>query len=754
MQNRARPESESPPPAAGPGALFVLAGAAFTLLLGMWITLQGGLAPASPDGFARMLLTLIFAAPLVAGQWLAAAGWGWAIGRVLGLRGPNGWIGRLGAGLAALLFVDAGLGLVGLLNAYTTWGMAGAGAAILAWRVTRPEVQERMHRHGPLQLSWAMIVGGFPLGVLLVASTCPVGSLWRIEALGYDALSYHLQLPREWLEGGRIVGLQHNVYSYLPNLVEAGYMAIGAMAGSMVEGVYAAQMFHASAALFTAAAVAGIVRAALSGVGGEAAQQSLQPAAKVSAGLAGALVLALPWTLVVASLAYDEMFGLAFAAAAIAVLFSPAGRGWRAAGLAGFLAGAATLAKLPMGPMLALPIGLTILLGLDVAKSPSAEPSPPPRRFPAAISRAGIALLVGLLTLSPYFIRNAAWTASAGHPGNPVFPFAAKRLGEAHWTDFEVNRWNAAHGHAADGTSPWRNFDRQWLRHPGYGALGGVKASFIGKERFNIARFQREYGFPLIPLAAVLGFAAAMATPGLRRLALAMAIFLACQVVFWMTGTHQQSRFLVPSLLPLCVLVGFALHFVARMVERWLSPSAQERALFLPGSLAPAMGVALVTACAVNGLNLLRVQTIVDLNVWEISGAMVMPDRVERLGPDDTVLGNHPLSHLPRESLTYSLGDCSRLLLIRRPIYYETAFDRCLLGQVMRAHGHDARAVAADLRERGITHLWVAWTELDRLHQTYGFDPDVTPASVAALAKDWNVIIDGGRIYTLFAVPR
>ncbi|MCX5661600.1 MAG: hypothetical protein NTW19_18135 [Planctomycetota bacterium] len=759
------PSAPAPLPQRGPFAIVV--GSFLLLLAGLWLAQQDGPFPASPDSFARALLILLGAAPLVVGQWIAAAGLGWLIRRVIGLNGPYAWVAQLGAGLAALLMLDAGLGLAGMLNAYTAWGLVILGAGLLAWQASQPENRRRLQGTDLPAPPWAILAAAPSLGILLVACACPVSTLWRIEAYGYDVLSYHLQLPREWLAMGHIAGLKHNVYSYLPNLVEAGYMAIGAMAGSMVEGVYAAQMFHASAAVFAAVAVGATVDAAIVAASPEGAlvDRSMIHSRQTTAGLAGALLLAMPWTLFVGSLAYDEMFALAFAAAATTLLFSPFGPSFRGAAMIGFLAGAAALAKLPMGPMIALPLGLALLLGLNRGAwltsslaNRTGYPSRADIKF-TSITLAAVALLTGLLTLSPYFIRNAMWTADANHLGNPVFPFAAKTLGSAHWTPTEVDRWNAAHGHASDGASPLHSLDRQWLRNPGYGAVGGSPPSFAGKDRFNIARFQREFGFPLLWLAAAAGAVAALSTPRLRRPALAMLLMLACQIAFWLLGTHQQSRFLVPSLLPQAVLIGLLLE---RLASRGTSakatppesPLAKTPLIKIRRAAAPALGVALVAACAFNNLQILGAQTIADLKVWQLTGSLLMPDQLDRAGDDMSFIGNSPISQLPPDSLTYSLADCSRLLFIRRRVLYETAFDRCLLGDLSREHHGDPLAVTAALRARGVTHLWVAWFELDRLHQTYGFDPDVTTRSVAELTKGWRVVTQGDNFYTLFALPR
>ena len=52
------------------------------------------------------------------------------------------------------------------------------------------------------------------VAVLLVAACSAPGWLWASEFGGYDALSYHLQLPKEWLHLKKITTLDHNVYSH------------------------------------------------------------------------------------------------------------------------------------------------------------------------------------------------------------------------------------------------------------------------------------------------------------------------------------------------------------------------------------------------------------------------------------------------------------------------------------------------------------------------------------------------------------
>ena len=53
--------------------------------------------------------------------------------------------------------------------------------------------------------------------MLVVAACAAPGWLWQTEFGGYDAMAYHLQLPREWFEQGRITTSTWNVYSAMPN---------------------------------------------------------------------------------------------------------------------------------------------------------------------------------------------------------------------------------------------------------------------------------------------------------------------------------------------------------------------------------------------------------------------------------------------------------------------------------------------------------------------------------------------------------
>src|SRR5947208_2860319 len=76
----------------------------------------------------------------------------------------------------------------------------------------------------PLGGEWLLVLAAPLLGMMIVGASVVPGLLWKPEdPHPYDVLEYHLQIPREWYEAGRIVPLHHNVFCYFPNGVELHY---------------------------------------------------------------------------------------------------------------------------------------------------------------------------------------------------------------------------------------------------------------------------------------------------------------------------------------------------------------------------------------------------------------------------------------------------------------------------------------------------------------------------------------------------
>lgn len=691
--------------------------ATLVLLCSMWVANQGGLAPLVPAKFAASLYLILTSLPSVTALWLAALGFGWPLRRLLVPELPARLVLQAGLGMAALLLLNW-LVLWGIGSATpVVWGLVGAGVLLGVAQlvvVNRKPEQPRI-ASPPRALPWSLALPAVPLGVLLVAVTLPPGTLWRVEAFGYDVLSYHLQIPREWLAGGGMLPLRHNVYSFLPGLLEAGYTTVAALqGGGVVDAVYACQLFHASLAIYAALAIG-------SAVATLAASSELRHAAGAGC-VAAAVFLAVPWTLITGSLAYNEMGVMAFAAAAVVVLLDVRSERPRAAAAIGFLCGAATLVKPTAGFLVAVPLGLVLLTRLNHA----VRWRSPPAMREAAIA-AVVAGTVGLLTLSPYLVRNYAWT------GNPVFPFATGTLGLGHWDAELADRWDRGHGLASDREQPLgESLARQWLFNAGYGAVGGEPTP---RESRNIARFPREYGVPILWLAVGLAALFTVRQLRLRRAVGAMLLVLGLQLAFWLAATHLQSRFLVPTVLPACVIIGLGFATLRQLCG--------ERLRIVP----PIAALTLVLTVASHGLVLFWEQT----TPVAVEGRRVPAPPfvlVDALGE----ISRSPLDELPRSSKVLLVADNSSLLYIDPAIVYNTAFDANPLGTILRDAGDDPAAVTARLRELGVTHVWVHWSELDRLHATYGFDRDVTEPRLRQLATAWRTVTDS-RVATLYALP-
>jgi hypothetical protein len=264
------------------------------------------------------------------------------------------------------------------------------------------------------------------------------GWLWASEFGGYDALSYHLQLPQEWLRGGRIAPVEHNVYSFLPGYVEAAFAHLGAMTlAPRPDGLLAGDGWRLIACHALHAGIT-LVAAWLSGTLARrlAIRAGLRPRGVAMAGLVGAgVALTTPWAVVAGSLAYNEGAVNALLAGALLVCAQPGLSPGRRGVLVGALVGVACGCK----PTALFFAGAPAALGLLAGVGPEGR-----RRLARAIA---LGALAGGIALAPWLVRNAM------HVGNPVFPFASELFGTSHWSAEQAERYAAAHrfdGSAAD----------------------------------------------------------------------------------------------------------------------------------------------------------------------------------------------------------------------------------------------------------------------------------------------------------------
>jgi len=450
----------------------------------------------SPVGAIVSLLQTLIAASITPALWLlASVGFGAAA------------LKRLVPDESRSLALCAGVGIgihLTLAHAIGASGLYSSGFRLVAsWLPVVTGIVLLILQRGSIRVDrsafgWPTLLAIPAVALLAVASAQPAGAIWASEAHAYDSLSYHLQLPKEWLAMGAVRPLAHNAYSFLPSYMESAYTQLFAMHSRALDGamvpMFSAHILHA---LF--AVVAGLIGARfVTDRGGNGVW--VLP-----------VVIAVPWSVVVGSLAYNEMALAVCAASALIVLFDDKIPTARRGVLLGFLMGVAASAKPTAMFTLAVPMGVASLFMVK------------PRAWAVFFISASIA---GALTLCPWLIRN--WIAS----GNPVFPYLTGLFGAAHWTAEQAARWAGAHTENAG------IVDRLSL-------LAGDRG--FGHRQWGIFA-------PLVGLA----FVACVATVRTRRVALVLGTVLLVQIVAWLSVGHLQSRFLLPMLIPGVCLIALS----------------------------------------------------------------------------------------------------------------------------------------------------------------------------------------------------
>jgi hypothetical protein len=350
---------------------------------------------------------------------------------------------------------------------------------------------------------WLLLLSCAALGLSSIAALLPPGVLWGDEPNGYDVLEYHLQIPREWYELGRIVPLHHNVFSFFPFNVEMHYLLAMALHGGPWSGMHLAQLMHVAFIALTVLAIYALI-----------AERS-KPLAIIAATAAATV----PWMGLLAPVAYDEGGLLLWGTLAVGLSLRGSGN-WRSMSLAGVMAGFACGAKLTAVPIVLLAVPL-IHLALACH-----TPQPPQRRarFSKHVLPSAAYLLAASLVFSPWLLKNIAWV------GNPVFPEETSLLGRGDWSQTQVDRWIRANHLPRP--------DQQNL--PGRAAAG-----------WNQILADWRYGFVLLPLAI---FSAALTWKD-RQTAVLFLLLIAL-AIFWLFFTHLQSRFFILAIPLSALLIG------------------------------------------------------------------------------------------------------------------------------------------------------------------------------------------------------
>jgi hypothetical protein len=628
-----------------------------------------------------------------------------------------GWLGALGGPLGGIVaWVPIALGL-------------GAWLPMLARLVRDP-------RQITLRTPVASLLLIVPIAVLITASLAPPGWLWASEYGGYDSLSYHLQLPQEWLALGRITPVEHNVYSFHPLYIESAFYHLGVMTAAPLPSVTArvpnepwglaawdgwrlisCHLLHAGLTILAAWAIGQLATRWLTRPTDTQASPPIDeppgPTMDRNGWLAwiiSAIVLATPWTVVVGSLAYNEMgLMLLFAGAMLAAIDHTMSPAWRW-GLAGWLVGVACGCKATALLFAGVPVGLVLMA------------STPRTSVPKGLL---IGIIAGVMALAPWLVRNAQVS------GNPVFPAASGFFGQGHWNQEQVERFARAHtfsGSLVERVSlmvkPDTSDPMASAASP-VSAEGQPKAETPSGVHRGLAHPQWGVFFLACAAACVVGLAR-----GATRTWIILPIAaLIIQLVLWLGVTHIQSRFLIPMIVPGALLLATAFGGL------W------------PARLASGLLVLLA---------ILQTAWLARLFMLEQGGeaSRLLPVGPGAFSGQAFRAGIERLPGVDREStLSQSsaylytavrLQPIDKLLLMAdgAPLYfscqtvYTTTWDTSPLIRVIREHPSAPNRWTPELRASGITHMLVHVSELDRLMRSGFVDPALAPFSEPGSVQD------------------
>ncbi len=355
-----------------------------------------------------------------------------------------------------------------------------------------------------------LIVCPFLVLALLAASNAP-GLIWVEEGFGYDVLEYHLQLPKEYMEAGRIEYVPHNVYANFPANVEMLYLLAMIVTDDARDIGGVANMIHLMFAVLTVfgAWVIGSWWSCRAGV-----------MCAVSIATAG-------WLAYLSGLAYVEngmlFFGMAATAALLRLMPMPGNAApqpssdSRWAAFAGLAAGFACGCKYTALPLIALPLCATVLLT-------------PNQSIGRRIALAAVFATATLATFAPWLIKNTAMT------GNPVFPLANTLFDASPpgWGEDQTQRWDEGH-------SVSQGEGEVGVR------LGGLWHHVLWDKYHRFG--------PMVFLLALVGLCGRR----VDRTDMVLLGILVIQLLLWLFATHLLARFAVVLLLPLCLLCGRAI---------------------------------------------------------------------------------------------------------------------------------------------------------------------------------------------------
>lgn len=602
-------------------------------------------------------------------------------------------------GLATISLLMLGLGLAGQLTRWPLAIILSGAAALEAWQTIRdrrlnaPSIANPASRQVTRSakkaeandersgnwLPWVVLVAVVPFVVCLMLGAMS-------PQTDFDVIEYHLGGPKEWFQQGRIVRLPHNVYTNFPFLTEMLLLVGMVLYGDWNSGALAGQAVIAGFAPLTALGLYATGRRWFSARAGS---------------LAALIWLTTPWAYRISIIAYAEG-GLAcymFASLAIGLrihwgtsdesqtaaengssnpYWTDVPRGLPL--LAGLLAGSAMACKYTGLISAILPVA-SLIVG-------SAMRGAGQRGKLILRGLAMFAVGVGL-AIGPWLLKNALET------GNPVYPLA--------WSIF------GGDGRDAAMNAQWRHGHSSHYKHP-LDRVWDLPVKLTDVMANNDWHSDLMFAFAPIALLAIW-----------RRKVWCVWAYVGWQFASWFLFTHHIDRFYVPMFPAVALLAGAGAAWLMNFrVAGWC-------------------GVLLIVVSILFNAEVMQLQGVTGFN----AGRMDLHAAADMVTPPSQRWLNEEFAagRLPSDFKVLCVGEAA-LFHARFPYIYNTVFDRSRFEQwfAERTESGDVRLRPADqirltLREHGITHVLVNWSEILRYREpgSYGYTDFAHPDWFAKL---------------------
>jgi hypothetical protein len=523
---------------------------------------------------------------------------------------------------------------------------------------------------------------GSPLAIVIVWGA-------MLPPVDFDVREYHLQVPKEWFQRGHIEYLPHNVYGNMPLGTEALSLPAMAVIPGPRDWWWGALVGKTLIALFSLWSALLLVAAG---------QRWLSTSAGVAAGL---IYLSTPWVCQVSLNGLNDVALGFFLSAALYVTLlwwqsrqlpptQPANSA-RSTGLlvlAGWLAGASITCKYTGLIYVVLPLGfLVAAIASSALRDKSAADDPDATdhvsRSQRWIAAARACLLFGLSVFAgggAWYVKNLLLT------GNPMYPLVGQVWPTAGRTAAQCVQWNMAHA------------------VPGYGWT-----QLIDSAR-NVT-LTSDWLSPILIPAALLALIVGRRRPAIIIVGVMCGYCLAS----WWLLTHRIDRFWVPMLPLISLLAGAAVT--------WQTGRAWRALVVLALVSSQLYCLQLATS------RVMQVDNRYFVGLEAVGASQLTMQPVHRYF---YARQNEPL-------LILLVGDAEPFDL-EVPVLYHTCFDHCMFEALLQGRLADERREA--LAELGVTHVYVAWSEVERYRATYGFSDYVREDVFLELEEQGVLTVD------------